>query len=267
MTRFVPLLLLASLLTTASTFAADAPPASPPVPIEFIDTSFENASPLWYEFAADGTVMVNLNYDHERNSPNRAAGHFHFRLQAPKGRKLTLEFKNLDNVWNGRPGSVAKEIQQVVISQDGKNWTPVPTESPESGRVRVTLEMPADALLVARAEPYRLSDLNRFIDEIKASPLVKISIIGKTVQGRDLEIIRVGRAEAPNRVFLRASAQLHALNGGGQNQARCILTGALGSAQVGLSGIPHRFLDGHEKSAELSALARQLGEQAAREHS
>ena len=87
MTRLA-LLLLASLLTTAS--AADAPPA-PPSPLDFIDTSFENASPLWYEFATDGTVMVHLNYDHERNSPNRAAGHFHFRIQAPKGRKLTLE--------------------------------------------------------------------------------------------------------------------------------------------------------------------------------
>jgi hypothetical protein len=202
MTRLAPLL-LASLFTTAS--AADAPPAPLP-PLDFIDTSFENASPLWYEFAADGTVMVNLNYDHERNSPNRAAGHFHFRLQAAKGTKFTLEFKNLDNVWNGKHGSVAKEILQVVTSLDGKTWTPVRTESPEPGRVRVTLEMPAEALFVARAEPYRLSDLNRFISEIKSNPLVKIEPIGKTVQGRELEIIRVGRAEAPNRVFLRARA-------------------------------------------------------------
>jgi len=54
------------------------------------------------------------------------------------------------------------------------------------------------------------------------------------------------------------SAVLHALNGGGQNQARCILTGALVGAQVGLSGIPQRFLDGLENSAELVELARQL---------
>jgi len=61
------------------------------------------------------------------------------------------------------------------------------------------------------------------------------------------------------------AAVLHALNGGGQNQARCILTGALAGAQVGLAGIPRRFLDGLENSAELSALAHQLGEQSARE--
>lgn len=203
-----PILLALLLTITGSALAADAPPASasPPAPLEFIDTSFENASPLWYEFAEDGTVIVNLLYDHERNSPNRAAGHFHFRIHAAKGKKLTLEFRNLDNVWNGRPGTVAKEIKQVVVSQDGRNWTPVPTQAPEAGRVRVEIEMPAEALFVARAEPYRLSDLNRFMDEIKANPLVKITPIGKTVQGRELEIIRVGRDEAPNRVFIRARA-------------------------------------------------------------
>lgn len=61
------------------------------------------------------------------------------------------------------------------------------------------------------------------------------------------------------------SAVLHALNGGGQNQARCLLTGALVGAQVGLSGIPHRFLDGLENSEELIALALRLGERAERE--
>ena len=56
-------------------------------------------------------------------------------------------------------------------------------------------------------------------------------------------------------------AVLYALNGGGQNQARCILTGALVGAQVGLSGIPQRFLDGLENAAELISLARELAEQ------
>ncbi|MEA3187820.1 MAG: hypothetical protein QOD99_1650 [Chthoniobacter sp.] len=57
-------------------------------------------------------------------------------------------------------------------------------------------------------------------------------------------------------------AVLHALNGGGQNQARAIFTGALVGAQVGLSGIPQRFLDGLENAAELITLAKQLGKQA-----
>jgi ADP-ribosylglycohydrolase len=61
-------------------------------------------------------------------------------------------------------------------------------------------------------------------------------------------------------------AVLHAINGGGQNQARAILTGALVGAQVGLSGIPRRFLEGLQNGSELTALAVRLGEAAAKEN-
>ncbi len=54
------------------------------------------------------------------------------------------------------------------------------------------------------------------------------------------------------------SAVLHAVNGGGQNQARAILTGALAGAQSGLSAIPLRFLDGLENPDELLDLANRL---------
>ena len=57
------------------------------------------------------------------------------------------------------------------------------------------------------------------------------------------------------------SALLHAINGGGQNQARAILTGALVGAQVGLARIPKRFLDGLEESAGLGRLAAGLAAQ------
>jgi ADP-ribosylglycohydrolase len=58
------------------------------------------------------------------------------------------------------------------------------------------------------------------------------------------------------------SAVLHALNGGGQNMSRACLTGALAGAQVGLAGIPQRFIDGLENGAELTDLARRVGAQA-----
>lgn len=57
------------------------------------------------------------------------------------------------------------------------------------------------------------------------------------------------------------SAVLHAVNGGGQNQARAILTGALVGAQTGLAGIPRRFLDGLEDAQTLQGLAHELASQ------
>jgi len=60
------------------------------------------------------------------------------------------------------------------------------------------------------------------------------------------------------------SAVLHAVNGGGQNQVRAILTGALTGAQVGLSGIPQRFLDGLENGGDLQKMASELARQTIR---
>jgi hypothetical protein len=186
---------------------------APGTGLEFIDTGFENASPVWYETAPDGATLVYLLYDHERSSPNRAAGHFHFRLHAKPGSVLTLEFKNLDNIYNGRPGSVAKELKAAVVSSDGRAWTAVPLEGLSGNRVRLTVTMPGPELYVARVEPYRLSDLEKWIESIRPNPKVTISPIGKTAEGRPLEVVRVGRPEAPYRVFLRARA--HAWEPGG----------------------------------------------------
>ena len=138
--------------------------------VDFIDTSIENASPLWYD-VADGVVRIHLIYDHERASPNRAAGHVHFLLNARPGAKLTLEFLNLDNVWNGQPGSVAGELKTMALSEDGHVWRTVPTENLPGNRVQLHIEMRGPKLYVARMEPYRLSDLTRLLDSIRSHPL------------------------------------------------------------------------------------------------
>ncbi|MGV0999757.1 MAG: ADP-ribosylglycohydrolase family protein [Fluviibacter sp.] len=56
-------------------------------------------------------------------------------------------------------------------------------------------------------------------------------------------------------------AVLNAINGGGQNMSRAMLTGALAGAQTGLTGIPKRFLTGLARSDELLKEARILADQ------
>ncbi|QEA14123.1 ADP-ribosylglycohydrolase family protein [Comamonas flocculans] len=57
------------------------------------------------------------------------------------------------------------------------------------------------------------------------------------------------------------SAVLHAVNGGGQNQARAMLTGALVGAMVGVQGIPERFISGLDRHEERLQLARRIAAQ------
>ncbi len=173
--------------------------------LEYIDTSFENASPLWYD-VADGVVRIHLLYDHERASPNRAAGHIHFRIHGRPGSKLTFEFLNLDNVWNGRPGSVAGELKTLAVSEDGREWTTLPTDSLPGNRVQLRVALDGPTLYVARLPPYRISDLDRLLESIRGHARVQVGVIGRTVDGRDLEIVGIGDDDAPYRVFVRARA-------------------------------------------------------------
>jgi hypothetical protein len=127
-------------------------------------------------------------------------------MEARPGARLTLELKNLDNVYNGKPGSIARELKTLVVSPDGKNWQPKATRALPGERVLLDVDMPGSNLYVARVEPYRLSDLEKWLAAIKSNALVDITPIGKTAQGRALEIVRVGNARAPYRVFFRARA-------------------------------------------------------------
>lgn len=55
------------------------------------------------------------------------------------------------------------------------------------------------------------------------------------------------------------TAVLTAVNGGGNNMARACLTGALSGAQVGIQGIPKRFVDGLVDKEEILANAEKVG--------
>ncbi len=171
-----------------------------------IDTSFENASPLRCEIDADGTVQLHPTHDQERSSPNRANGHWHFRLRAKAGSRVTVVVNDLDNVWNGKKASPVSDKTISFVSANGREWRVIPTKLLPGHRLQLSLEMPGPELYVARLEPYRISDLDRFLRTIQGHSSVEISRIGRTVEGRDLEIVRVGSPEAPYRVLLRARA-------------------------------------------------------------
>jgi hypothetical protein len=200
----------------AKSSAADEPPAALPVvspTFHYIDTAFENASPLWWEVGQDGVVEAHLVYDHERSSPNRANGHWLFRVAAEPGSDLTLLLGPFANVWNGRLSKPTPEATITFVSDDGEHWQAIPVEAVEPYRIKLQLHMNGPSLYVARLEPYRLSDLEKLEAEIKGHPLVEIMPIGRTVEGRELEIIRVGKPDAAHRVLIRARA--HAWEPGG----------------------------------------------------
>lgn len=181
--------------------------------LDFVYTGFENASPANWEVDDDGIVHIKLLYDHERCSPNRAAGHWYVQLQGEAGTDLTIMLENFYNIWNGKEGSPISDRTNCFVSADGSSWSAIPAEKTSDNRLKFQVHLDTDSLYLARLEPYTLSDLSKLIADIREHHLVEITPIGETVEGRELEIIRVGNLEAPYRVLLRARS--HAWEPGG----------------------------------------------------
>jgi hypothetical protein len=116
------------LFKIVSAASAQTPKDTAPAPDVFIHTGFENASPLNWEADSAGRIIISLVYDHERFSQNRANNHWHFKVEAPVGKEVTLILQNFDNIWNNIHASPISKQSPIVLSADGKSWESRPTE-------------------------------------------------------------------------------------------------------------------------------------------
>ncbi|RIJ49995.1 peptidase M14 [Maribellus luteus] len=181
--------------------------------LTYINQFIENGSNLNWELADNNTVNIYLGYDYERNSLNRAYDHWHFLLEAEKGNDVTLIFHNFSEIYNGKQMPFETWIMDCISSPDDRNWQHVPVEWIDDDRMKVKIHMESDSLYIARVEPYRVSDLQNLLSEIKEDEQVKITPIGNTVEGRELQVIQVGSNNSPHKIFIRARA--HAWETGG----------------------------------------------------
>ena len=163
---------------------------------------------------------------------------------------LLVQGNKLDADISGKLMKLVKSGElpfHAVTHDDLQPPRPGDPDPPRAGRFASP-----DALLTPSYMAAAASD-----PDIRIEPAWKVSI----VYGMPCAIYH----QLPAAYYLSAlfhndfeSAVLHAVNGGGQNQVRAILSGTLTGAQVGLSGIPKRFLEGLEKAGDLQILAETL---------
>lgn len=165
---------------------------------------------------------------------------------------LLIQGHKLDAELSNKLMTLTKDGQlpfHVVTRDNFQNPRPGDPDPPNAGRFASP-----DALLTPSYMATAVMDSGIHIE-----PAWKVSI----VYGMPCAIYH----QLPAAYYLAArfhddfeSAVLHAVNGGGQNQARAILTGALAGAQTGLSGISKRFINGLEESVNLEKLVMELVE-------
>jgi len=199
------LFLISSFLSTVSAQVIDEAAAIINSPLVFINPYIENGSRFNWKIAEDSILYIQQIYDYERSAKNRTAEHWHFLLEAEAGSDITIVFQSFGEIYNGHL-EVMPSYMSCVISEDGEKWRHIPTEwikTPQGPNLKMQIHMESDSLYVARVDPYRISDLRKLLTRIEGHDRVQITPIGKSVEGRELHIIRVGNENAPHRIFLR----------------------------------------------------------------
>jgi zinc carboxypeptidase len=172
----------------------------------FINTYFENASPLNWQVTETGEVLIDLLYDHERNSPNKAAGHIHFKLYAPQGQRVNIRIKHLMNIWNGQLGSPCTEELPLYYSFDDQIWNHVITQPNKQGDLCFAMAMLEKEVTISRLPPYTLTHLEILKGKVSVSSYGNVKEIGRSVEDRPLWILELAKNKNNPWIFLRARA-------------------------------------------------------------
>ncbi len=161
---------------------------------------------------------------------------FHFRLTGAAGRPLRMVFENAATAAypDGWPG------YRCVASYDRQHWFRIAGTRFENGELVVEHTPAHDSVYYAYFEPYSHERHLDLIARAERSPDVRVRSLGSTVDGRDLDLVVVGR-EAPGRVPVWIIARQHP----GETMAEWFVEGLL-----------ERLLDGADP------VARRLREQA-----
>ncbi len=112
---------------------------------------------------------------------------FHFRVQAARGEQRVIRLGNASACtypqgWEG---------YQAVASHDREHWFRVPTRFID-GALEITHSGLHDSVWYAYFEPYSWERHMALIGRAGRSPGVTIEVLGRTVDGRDLDLVRIG---------------------------------------------------------------------------
>ncbi len=127
---------------------------------------------------------------------------FYFRLCGAKGVPCRLRIENAGGAYVG-----GWEGYRAVASSDRKTWLRVPT-SYADGILTIELEPQSSSVYVAYFAPYSMERHDELIATCLATGLAEIEIVGKSLDGRNIDLLRVG-TPAAERFVVWITARQH----------------------------------------------------------
>lgn len=191
---------LVAICSLTFALAADGLPRATTAPVSF-NTNFESGSIGKIEQLSDNHFVLWVRGEQNHEGRNRQASWYYLRMDNVRGRDLTIELADLVGEYNYRPGTHAiKKDTLPLYSYDGKTWRHFEKMEWDEERIRAILRFrpEADSIWIAHLQPYTTKDLERLIEWVRQSPFVRIEVIGKTAQGRDLVLLTVTDFSVPD---------------------------------------------------------------------
>lgn len=125
---------------------------------------------------------------------NRQTSWFFFRIENVRDRDVTLVMTDYIGEYNLRPGAVPMKASIApVCSEDGKTWRHIDTMDWDNEKKEATLRFrpTTDVLWIAHVPPYTFDRVQKFLDELDASPHARVEIFGETVEKRPLHLVTI----------------------------------------------------------------------------
>jgi murein tripeptide amidase MpaA len=128
---------------------------------------------------------------------------FYFRLSGARGQACKL------HIMNAGKSAYTKgwEGYNAVASDDRQSWRRVAT-SYKDGVLTIEHTPQNDSVWFAYFAPYTMERHGDLIARVQASPLVRVSVLGKTLDGQDMDLLQIG-APAPGKRICWAVARQH----------------------------------------------------------
>jgi murein tripeptide amidase MpaA len=156
-----------------------------------ISSSFDGGNITCLACSDPGDIQLAINKDNNSDFYQW----FYFRLTGARGTACTLKLTNAGGAaytggWND---------YRAVASYDRKAWFRVPTDYDGTVlRIRHTPER--DAVYYAYFAPYSMERHADLIAEALSAPNVRLDVLGATLDGQDLDLLRFGAAAPGKRV-------------------------------------------------------------------
>ena len=121
---------------------------------------------------------------------------FYFRMTAPAGNRYQLRIENAGS--SSYPDGW--KDYRVVASYDHNEWFRIDTQYID-GELQFALQTESDVVWFAYFEPYSLEQHTKLIAQCAIDSRVSVESLGKTHDGRDIDLIRIGDREKPLKIW------------------------------------------------------------------